>query len=61
LKKSGIKKVIVVDLTDPRLKIPVVRVIVPGLETFEVGRLFRSTELIVGRRAKKFFRNLYDL
>jgi thioglycine synthase len=61
LKKSGIKKVIVVDLTDPRLKIPVVRVIVPGLETFEVGRLFRSTELIIGRRAKKFFRKSYDL
>jgi ribosomal protein S12 methylthiotransferase accessory factor len=61
LKKSGIKKVIVVDLTDPKVKIPVVRVIVPGLETFEVGRLFRSTELIIGRRAKKFFRDLYNL
>jgi len=59
LKKSGIKKVIIVDLTDPRLKVPVVRAIVPGLETFEVGRLFRSTELIIGKRAKKFFRNLY--
>jgi ribosomal protein S12 methylthiotransferase accessory factor len=61
LKKSGIKKVIVVDLTHPELKIPVVRVIAPGLETFEVGRLFRSTELTIGRRARKFFRKLYDL
>jgi len=61
LKKIGIKKVIVVDLTNPRVKIPVVRVIVPGLETFEVGRLFRSTKLIIGRRARKFFCNLYDL
>jgi ribosomal protein S12 methylthiotransferase accessory factor len=61
LKKSGIKKVIVVDLTDPNLKVPVVRVIVPGLETFEVGRLFRSTELTIGRRAKEFFSNLYKV
>lgn len=61
LKKAGIKKVIVVDLTDPTVKIPVVRVIVPGLETFEVGRLFRNTDLIMGRRAKKFFRNLHEI
>jgi ribosomal protein S12 methylthiotransferase accessory factor len=61
LKQSGIKKVIVVDLTDPKLKIPVVRVIVPGLETFEVGRLFRSTELTIGKRAKEFFRNLCEI
>ena len=61
LKKSGIKKVIVVDLTHPKLKIPVVRVIAPGLETFEVGRLFRSTDLTIGRRAKEFFRNFYSI
>jgi ribosomal protein S12 methylthiotransferase accessory factor len=61
LKKSGIKKVIVVDLTNPKLKVPVVRVIVPGLETFEVGRLFRSTELTIGRRAKEFFNDLYKI
>jgi thioglycine synthase len=61
LKKSGLKRVIVVDLTHPKLGIPVVRVIVPGLETFEVGRLFRNTELTIGKRAKEFFRKLYDL
>jgi thioglycine synthase len=60
LKKSGLKKVIVVDLTHPKLGIPVVRVIVPGLETFEVGRLFRNTELIIGNRAKESFRKLYN-
>jgi len=60
LKKSGFKRVIVVDLTHPKLGVPVVRVIVPGLETFEIGRLFRNTELIIGKRAKEFFRNLYN-
>jgi ribosomal protein S12 methylthiotransferase accessory factor len=60
LKKSGLKRVIVVDLTHPKLRIPVVRVIVPGLETFEVGRLFRNTELIIGKRAKESFRKLYN-
>ena len=60
LKKSGLKKVIIVDLTHPKLGIPVVRVIVPGLETFEVGRLFRNTELIIGKRAKESFRKLYN-
>jgi ribosomal protein S12 methylthiotransferase accessory factor len=60
LKKSGLKRVIVVDLTHPKLGIPVVRVIVPGLETFEVGRLFRNTELIIGNRAKESFRKLYN-
>ena len=60
LKKAGLKRVIVVDLTHPKLGIPVVRVIVPGLETFEVGRLFRNTELIIGKRAKEFFRKLYN-
>jgi ribosomal protein S12 methylthiotransferase accessory factor YcaO len=60
LKKSGLKRVIVVDLTHPKLAIPVVRVIVPGLETFEVGRLFRNTELIIGKRAKESFRKLFN-
>jgi thioglycine synthase len=60
LKKSGFKRVIVVDLTHPKLGIPVVRVIVPGLETFEVGRLFRNTQLTIGKRAKECFRKLYN-
>lgn len=61
LKKAGFKRVIVVDLTHPELGIPVVRVIVPGLETFEVGRLFRNTELIIGKRARESFRKFYDI
>jgi ribosomal protein S12 methylthiotransferase accessory factor YcaO len=49
LKKSGLKKTIVVDLTNPSIGIPVVRAIVPGLETFDI------TRSIMGRRAKNSF------
>ena len=38
--------------------IPVVRAIVPGLETLEVGRLYTKSELLMGRRAKSHFRNI---
>jgi ribosomal protein S12 methylthiotransferase accessory factor len=38
LRTSGLDRVIVVDLTDDMLKIPVVRVIVPGLESWSVDR-----------------------
>jgi len=51
LKKAGLKKVIIVDLTSPRIGIPVVRAIVPGLETFEV------TQSVMGTRAKEYFKN----
>jgi ribosomal protein S12 methylthiotransferase accessory factor len=34
LKKQGLERVIVVDLTREEIGIPVVRVIVPGLEVF---------------------------
>lgn len=61
LKKAGLKRAIIVDLTNPNLEIPVVRAIVPGLETFEVGRLFRNTDLIIGKRAKKSFQKIYNL
>ena len=60
LKKAGLKRAIIVDLTHPKLGIPVVRAIVPGLETFEVGRLFRNTNLTIGKRAKETFRKLYN-
>ena len=50
LKKAGLKRAIIVDLTNPNVGIPVVRAIVPGLETFEV------TKSIMGRRAKKHFK-----
>jgi thioglycine synthase len=53
LKKAGLKRAIIVDLTNPNIGIPVVRAIVPGLETFEV------TKSIMGRRAKEYFRSLY--
>jgi ribosomal protein S12 methylthiotransferase accessory factor len=58
LKKAGLKRAVIVDLTNPKLGIPVVRAIVPGLETFEVGRLFRNDDLIIGKRAKKSFQKL---
>ena len=50
LKAVGLKRAIVVDLTVPRIGIPVVRVIVPGLETF------KFTKSIVGHRARNYFR-----
>jgi ribosomal protein S12 methylthiotransferase accessory factor len=53
LKKAGLKRAIIVDLTNPNIGIPVVRAIVPGLETFEV------TKSIMGIRAKECFRRLY--
>jgi thioglycine synthase len=53
LKESGLKRAIIVDLTNPNIGIPVVRAIVPGLETFEV------TKSIMGGRAKEYFRRFY--
>jgi ribosomal protein S12 methylthiotransferase accessory factor YcaO len=32
LRQAGIERVIVVDLTRPELRVPVVRVVIPGLE-----------------------------
>jgi ribosomal protein S12 methylthiotransferase accessory factor len=58
LKQIGIKRVLIVNLTNPQIDIPVVRAIVPGLETFEVAKLFTQTELIMGDRAKSYFENL---
>ncbi|MGA9841946.1 MAG: YcaO-like family protein [Nitrososphaeraceae archaeon] len=55
LKKAGLKKVIIVDLTIPTIGIPVVRAIVPGLETFEV------TNSIMGDRARNTFRDIYQI
>jgi thioglycine synthase len=53
LKNAGLKQVIIVDLTNPTIGIPVVRAIVPGLETFEV------TNSVVGNRAIDAFRAQY--
>jgi thioglycine synthase len=52
LRNAGIKKAVIVELTDPNIEIPVVRAVVPGLETFEV------LSSIMGTRAKKIFSKL---
>jgi ribosomal protein S12 methylthiotransferase accessory factor len=54
LKRVGLRRALIVDLTSPNIRIPVVRAIVPGLETFEVS------QSIMGRRARKFFRMHYS-
>jgi thioglycine synthase len=53
LKNAGLNRAIIVNLTNPKIGIPVVRAIVPGLETFEV------TKSIMGRRAREHFRRLH--
>ena len=58
LKKAGLKRAIIVELTDPGIGIPVVRAIVPGLETFEIAKLFTNTELFMGKRAKSYFQKI---
>jgi thioglycine synthase len=58
LKNAGLKRAIIIDLTHSKIGIPVVRAIVPGLETLEVGRLYTQSELLMGRRAKSHFKNL---
>ena len=55
LKEKGLNKAIIVNLTNPKLNIPVVRAIVPGLETFKVNKS------IVGSRAKEAFKKCLDL
>jgi thioglycine synthase len=52
LKDVGIKTAAIVDLTNPNLGIPVVRAVVPGLETFKI------TKSIIGWRARKYFKEL---
>ena len=47
LKDNGFKNAIVINMTNSKLKVPVVRVIVPGLETFKINKL------AVGRRAQE--------
>jgi thioglycine synthase len=49
-KKKGLNKSIIINLTNPKLNIPVVRALVPGLETFKVNKS------IVGNRAKESFK-----
>ncbi|HXT83658.1 MAG TPA: YcaO-like family protein, partial [Verrucomicrobiae bacterium] len=49
-KEKGLAKSIVVNLTNPKFNIPVVRAIVPGLETFKINKS------IIGDRAKESFK-----
>jgi ribosomal protein S12 methylthiotransferase accessory factor len=49
LKEVKLNRAIIVNLTHPKINIPVVRAIVPGLETFKVNKS------IVGNRAKESF------
>jgi thioglycine synthase len=53
LKEAGINRAIIVNLTNPDIEIPVVRAIVPELETFEV------THSVMGTRARKCFNELF--
>lgn len=50
LKSVGLGRAIVVDLTNPEINVPVVRAIVPGLETFKI------TKSVMGMRARACFR-----
>ncbi|HEU4984288.1 MAG TPA: YcaO-like family protein, partial [Nitrososphaera sp.] len=50
LRSVGLARAIIVDLTNPDLAIPVVRAIVPGLETFKI------TKSVMGMRARALFR-----
>ncbi|HXG06186.1 MAG TPA: YcaO-like family protein, partial [Nitrososphaera sp.] len=50
LQAVGLNQVIIVDLTNPDIGIPVVRAIVPGLETFKI------TKSVMGWRARACFR-----
>jgi thioglycine synthase len=50
-KLVGLNRAIIINLTNPDIGIPVVRAIVPGLETFKI------TKSIVGWRAKEYFQS----
>jgi ribosomal protein S12 methylthiotransferase accessory factor len=50
LKSVGLAQVIIVDLTNPQIGFPVVRALVPGLETFKI------TKSVMGMRARACFR-----
>ena len=49
-KEVGLKKAIIVNLTNPKIKIPVVRAIVPGLETFKISKS------VMGFRARRSYK-----
>ena len=47
--KNGLDKIIVINLTNPNIGIPVVRTIVPGLETFKISKS------VIGKRGRRYF------
>jgi thioglycine synthase len=49
LKQLNLNQAIVVDLTNPDLGVPVVRTIIPGLETFNI------TKSVIGKRGRRCF------
>jgi ribosomal protein S12 methylthiotransferase accessory factor len=49
-KEIGLNKAIIVNLTNPKIKIPVVRAIVPGLETFKISKS------VMGLRARRSYK-----
>ena len=49
-KEVGLNKAIIVDLTNPKINVPVVRAIVPGLETFKISKS------VMGFRARRSFK-----
>lgn len=49
-KEIGLNKAIIVNLTNPKIKIPVVRAIVPGLETFKISKS------VMGFRARRSYK-----
>jgi ribosomal protein S12 methylthiotransferase accessory factor YcaO len=54
LRSIGLCRVIIVDLTNPEIGIPVVRAIVPGLETFKI------TKSVMGMRARACFKKQWS-
>ena len=54
LKARGLAKAILVNLTNSKLNIPVIRVIVPGLESFKINKA------VIGRRAKESVKKWLD-
>lgn len=61
LRKGGLRRAIIVDLTNRVARVPVIRAIVPGLETFEVAKLFTNEGALIGRRAKHHFKKMMGL
>lgn len=52
LRAAGLDRVLVVDLTDPELGVPVVRVVVPGLECFTIDNERRGKRCLDAERRR---------